>query len=187
MVNQQHSTDRGRLRRGLELRSHFMVSNAVIDGELSCVALACYVYLCRFEASSPGSIGQHFNLSPDDVQRGIRELEARGFVEREQPHEATPATVRKQVDVRPGYIYILQAGPFYKIGLTRDLDQRRRTVELQLPFPASIVFSVHVDDMFTHERQFHELFADKRMNGEWFDLTDEDLAAIRQMYLTGGA
>lgn len=84
----------------------------------------------------------------------------------------------------PGYIYVLKGGPFHKIGLSKTLDQRIKTLAIQLPFQIELIFAAPVDDMFAHERRLHEMFAYKRANGEWFRLSDEDLEAVRQMYST---
>jgi hypothetical protein len=32
------------------------------------------------------------------------------------------------------------------------------------------------------ERRLHERFADKRINGEWFDLSEDDVTFIREMF-----
>jgi len=33
--------------------------------------------------------------------------------------------------------------------------------------------------MYNAEKKLHKLFADKRVNGEWFALTDDDVAKIK--------
>jgi hypothetical protein len=93
--------------------------------------------------------------------------------------------------VVPGYIYLVAGGGHIKIGKSRDLPARLRSFGLQLPFPVELVQSYAVQDYSGAEYRLHTMFADKRINGEWFDLDADDLALItRELGLpveTGGA
>jgi Meiotically Up-regulated Gene 113 (MUG113) protein len=82
-----------------------------------------------------------------------------------------------------GYIYLLQMGPYYKIGKTIDKAKRpfeivRRIngIEPNLPYSAEFVmtFDCFLADMDAVERLLHARFADSRMRGEWFMLSHED-------------
>lgn len=79
-----------------------------------------------------------------------------------------------------GHIYVLRAGEFYKIGRTRQLDSRIKALSIQLPFPVEVVHTFPSDDHVEVEQWIHDLFADKRANGEWFRLSEEDVARIRK-------
>lgn len=74
----------------------------------------------------------------------------------------------------PGFIYILQAGRWFKIGRTTDLGRRLKELRIQLPFKASLVYAAEVPQVKGCEQILHELFAKRRLNGEWFALTDAD-------------
>lgn len=78
----------------------------------------------------------------------------------------------------PGYIYILQAGPHYKIGRTKDLGNRFKSVRLQLPFPVKLVMAFETPTCVALEKALHEIFRGRRENGEWFRLTDSELDVI---------
>lgn len=69
-----------------------------------------------------------------------------------------------------GFIYILQMGQVYKIGKTRNLDQRVRNLAIQLPERADLIHSIRSDDIDTTERYLHRVFQRRRLNGEWFRL-----------------
>lgn len=79
-----------------------------------------------------------------------------------------------------GHVYMLKSGRHYKIGLTTNLDQRMGTLAIQLPERAKRVHVIATDDPVGIERYWHARFADRRANGEWFELTAADVAAFRR-------
>lgn len=79
-----------------------------------------------------------------------------------------------------GYVYLIRSGRHYKIGLTTDLEQRHRTLRIQLPERATQVHVIATDDPRGIEKYWHERFADRRLNGEWFVLTAQDVAAFKR-------
>ena len=79
-----------------------------------------------------------------------------------------------------GVVYVLKSAYGYKIGRTRNLPKRMQTFGVQLPFMYTIPFCVWFDDCHAAERRYHDAFASKRINGEWFDLEEADLELIRK-------
>ena len=77
-----------------------------------------------------------------------------------------------------GYVYLLKAGRFYKIGRTNALGRRERELVIQLPEAAKVIHSIKTDDPAGIEEYWHRRFHERRRNGEWFDLTANDLAAF---------
>jgi hypothetical protein len=78
-----------------------------------------------------------------------------------------------------GYVYVIRSEYGFKIGKTVNLRERTRLFSVKLPFPISIEHYAWFDDYTFAESRFHRMFADKRLEGEWFDLTSEDLEVIR--------
>jgi hypothetical protein len=79
-----------------------------------------------------------------------------------------------------GYVYLMKAGRFYKIGRTNALGRRERELAIQLPEAAKVVHSIKTDDPVGIEGYWHRRFQDRRKNGEWFELTAQDLGAFRR-------
>lgn len=92
-------------------------------------------------------------------------------VDAEEVPEATSAD---------GFVYLLKSGRHYKIGKTSHAGQRERDLAIQLPERATMVHTIKTDDPQGIERYWHQRFAEKRLNGEWFALERADIAAFRR-------
>lgn len=80
---------------------------------------------------------------------------------------------------RGGYVYLLQSAYGYKVGRTRSMPNRMRTFGVQLPIMYTIPLCAWFDDHIEAESSYHRLFSDKRINGEWFNLLEQDVEMIR--------
>lgn len=68
-----------------------------------------------------------------------------------------------------------ESGDFCKVGRTNNLQTRITTLAIQLPFRVNLHAAYRVCHSEIMERHIHDYFADKRMNGEWFKLSEDDL------------
>jgi|GEM_PF-6647959 len=90
---------------------------------------------------------------------------------------AEPKTARK-----PGYIYIYESGGYYKIGLTtRSPEKRAKEISRNTPFKLNLVHCFDSDDAMQAEKILHSEYGEKRLDGEWFDLEESDLEALREI------
>lgn len=81
---------------------------------------------------------------------------------------------------RKGAIYLLEGQKgVYKIGKSVDLTNRAKWFGLKLPFPVTLVHHFESSDYTAAEIELHKRFETKRINGEWFALSDEDVAYIK--------
>lgn len=62
-----------------------------------------------------------------------------------------------------------------KIGRSKEPKVREKTLQSEAPL---VDLLVYWDGVNGHERLLHDRFADKRVRGEWFDLTADDIAEI---------
>ena len=148
----------------------------------------------RLEASADSSLPSH------NVFRrygGLEELRARvrAFAVREGMHDvlAVLGTAASDLDEREGaieagqsieaddgFVYLIKSGRHYKIGKANSVEARHRQLKIQLPQAAEILHRIKTDDPYGIESYWHRRFASKRLNGEWFALSIEDIKAFRR-------
>lgn len=96
-------------------------------------------------------------------------------------HAPAKSAERPVVSRTGGFVYVIKSAYGYKIGKTVNLKDRTRLFSVKLPFPISIEHYAWFDDYSAAEMNFHRQFHEKRLEGEWFNLSPEDLAAIRSL------
>jgi hypothetical protein len=79
-----------------------------------------------------------------------------------------------------GFVYLMRSAGHYKIGRTNAIGRRERELAIQLPEKVRTVHSIKTDDPAGIEEYWHKRFASTRKNGEWFELSPEDVAAFRR-------
>lgn len=79
-----------------------------------------------------------------------------------------------------GFVYLMKSGRHYKIGRTNSLGSRERQLAIKIPVPPTTIHTIETDDPPGIEAYWHRRFSDKRGEGEWFDLSLEDIKAFKR-------
>lgn len=85
---------------------------------------------------------------------------------------------------RVGYVYLLavpNSPGLYKIGRAANPENRLHTFNVKLPFPVHFEHVIKCSDMYKQESMLHGLFANQRVNGEFFNLSIADVAFIKSL------
>lgn len=103
-------------------------------------------------------------------------------------HNAPPA--RRHQGHAPGFVYVIyvDAGGerFYKIGHSKGYWERIEVHQCGCPFEIRTALCYYVNDMRAEEQILHAWFEAKRVRGEWFDLTRDDLDLIARRTVVEG-
>jgi hypothetical protein len=75
-------------------------------------------------------------------------------------------------------VYLLQGGPYCKIGRTKNLVKRIKVIQTNHPYPLVIVHTWEVSNAAEVEGYLHRKFASVKMKGEWFQLPISDIEAL---------
>lgn len=78
------------------------------------------------------------------------------------------------------YVYLIRSPDgVYKIGKTANPEQRLRAFLTQFPFAVEYVSLIRTENMGKLEKELHRKFDLKRLKGEWFALSDDDVTYIK--------
>lgn len=97
-----------------------------------------------------------------------------------QPGAKKPVHKKESTKILRGFVYLLKSSTgHYKIGRTANPKNRLKTFGVKLPFETEFIALIESENMFALEAELHERYAGKRVNGEWFDLSREDIEYIK--------
>jgi len=79
-----------------------------------------------------------------------------------------------------GMIYFIRAlsgelEGLTKVGYTRDMKGRMASLYQELKIEMKVIHYIATSDVVTLEQTLHNIFKAKRVTGEWFDLSEEDI------------
>ena len=81
-----------------------------------------------------------------------------------------------------GFVYIITDGEYYKIGITSAwVDKRMSEIQTFNPKALRLVYKKKIGFYFDYEHLLHKIFDSKRLRGEWFTLTEEDLSYAKDV------
>jgi len=94
-----------------------------------------------------------------------------------------PPTKSPEPEREVGYVYLLRAdNGLIKIGKTKSLKNRLDHFTVKLPYELHLIGVVKSERYGEIERELHDRFHNKRKRGEWFDLSEKDIEAIKEKY-----
>lgn len=86
----------------------------------------------------------------------------------------------KYVEYDMKFVYILKSKFGFKIGRTKNVDDRGNIFNVKLPFKWYFDFICGVKHPKKIEKFLHFILKSKNINGEWFNLDESELKNIKQ-------
>lgn len=121
------------------------------------------------------ALEEYLKLNTDTIEElreeALQEREERLAANRSQP-------IVKTVD-RSGYVYLIEQNGLHKIGITKNLKNRMTAMKTSSGHPIDLIWSMHYPAMDELEHALHVRYESKRTQGEWFNLTPEDVEYIK--------
>jgi len=77
-----------------------------------------------------------------------------------------------------GFVYFIKSDFGVKIGFTKHLTDRLNVFNVKLPFKTTLIGFVLSKDYKNIETMLHYFFKDYRINGEWFNISEEDIIVM---------
>jgi hypothetical protein len=87
-----------------------------------------------------------------------------------------PDPNKPSLNPRDGFVYLFKGSDLYKIGMAEIVERRKVQVEKDCGEKLETVHVIRSSDHFQTERDMHVKYAAKRVKGEWFDLSPEEVA-----------
>lgn len=84
-------------------------------------------------------------------------------------------------DLEPGFVYVIKGMAQYKIGKARNIQDRLKQLSTGHESKLSVVHSIPSNAMGKAEAMLHAHFANKRGQGEWFNLDELDLNYLKSI------
>lgn len=94
--------------------------------------------------------------------------------------EEAAATGHLRKDAVAGFVYLLKSGRYYKIGRSNSVGRREYELRIALPEKPRTIHKIATDDPAGIEQYWHSRFSAKRKDGEWFDLSPDDIQAFKR-------
>ena len=85
---------------------------------------------------------------------------------------------KDEIERNAGFVYIMQTGEYYKIGISKNVNQRHSGINT-MPYPIELIYSEKVFNYSKVEKELHQLYSAKNKRGEWFSLTEQDIEDIK--------
>lgn len=157
----------------------FAVLSSALKADLN-RAVRRYVEIERLCTTSGCACGSCLHIDSAIEVIGLTVLHHAGLAD--APREATLPEPRAKQTLDPvprkGFVYVMKnhRNGFFKIGFSTKPEYREATLQAEEP-EISLVLRHEANQKV--EELLHQDFAEKRVRGEWFRLSEDDLSAIQ--------
>jgi len=126
--------------------------------------------------------GRKHKLAQKVIEYCERKKNMQNIIELCINHAKTPTekNTEKITEQQCGHVYLLKHDNTYKIGKSYDASRRYKEIRVQMPHDTEEIHVIETDDPSGIEAYWHNRFKDKRLKGEWFKLSRDDVKAFKK-------
>lgn len=135
-------------------------------------------HIQRMEAAIGNGFSHYLNRL-NDLERATEKLKK----ERAELERVKTEIKKSKPNNNYGFVYLFHntENDSYKIGLSKDPEKRLGAIKTSLSSDVEMILSIETGDMVSLESYLHDRFKDRRIRGEWFKLTKEDVDYIKSL------
>lgn len=157
------------------MRASMIISLEIDVQSLDGKDLDLYCRVLRFATEEPMDWESYLSFNLEEMRNRFKTLR--------KEHDKRQLSSE---DKNSGYVYVIHSSlGQHKIGFTKDPHKRMasfiRGFTAKMPVELTMIHTIKTDDMRRLESELHTRFQSKRNKGEWFDLTDDDLAYLKSL------
>lgn len=135
-------------------------------------------YLETFNASEAARVARYTHPGQQG-HRLLRNPKIQPIIEKRSGQSIADLT--KTRVARRGCVYFVQVNnDAVKIGITDNFERRLKILDTSTPYPIKVLKVVYSTGYHSLEIELHKKFADKRIKGEWFALSSDDIKWIKE-------
>ncbi len=86
--------------------------------------------------------------------------------------------IKKKEFKNYGFVYLLETNGVYKIGKAKDVEVRVKSLQTGTPTELKLVHKIETNDYSRLEKFLHDSLDYRRVRGEWFELSEKEVAKI---------
>lgn len=91
------------------------------------------------------------------------------------------AKYKRHKEQKGTFLYLLKCEKAYKIGITNNFKKRFKSIQQSNPFEVIPVLVINNSNYDAIEKGIKEGWKDKKIKGEWFLLTKEDVEELKKV------
>lgn len=120
----------------------------------------------------------------EELQQKVKE--AKDIIEQEkilaelEEKEKTKKQERQNLQ-NTGYVYLMECDGKYKVGYSRNIKERLKTLNCGLYKVSLIAKSSYLQNARYYELILHELYKTQNIRNEWFNLTARQVSEVKQL------
>lgn len=137
-------------------------------------------YSSRAEPKKSETAAAAYERIPEDIQDWLGKSARQNYMACKGFPVSKGSSINASKKKQPeAYVYLIstQQG-HYKIGYSRDPDERMNEFNISPPYKLNKVTQFWCDDANKAESTLHSWLDARRLNGEWFDLDNKQVMAI---------